>query len=189
MAVLLLSSLALPQNQTVGALPQNQTVDAVPVGRTVDAALLDCAIRTAPGDPVVMTPAVTTVSRKIHVRATMHLTDCRSSTSVGRLMRTGTVHIDAHVRANCSSVTPLDGQAAITWRDASGHRVGTSTVQARRRDVNSSISDGLLAGQVTRGLMSGAKVSGSITPTSSMSQCTDSGLRALAGSGRVNLHQ
>ncbi|MBD0422639.1 hypothetical protein H0H10_26345 [Streptomyces sp. TRM S81-3] len=171
-------------------LPQQRDAAPVPAARAADAALLDCAIRTAPGRPVTMTPAVTADARTIGVRATMRLTDCRASTRAGRHVRTGTAHIDGRVRADCSSVTPLGGKATVTWRDASGHRVGTSTIRAVRRTLHTSnVSDGLLNGKVTSGLMSGAKVRGSITPTSRISRCTESGLRSLSGAGRIALYR
>ncbi|MFC5653971.1 hypothetical protein [Streptomyces nogalater] len=48
-----------------------------------------------------------------------------------------------------------------------------------RRTVHTlALSDGLLAGKVRSGLFAGAKVGGSITPTSQAHRCPASGLRA-----------
>ncbi|MFF0464497.1 hypothetical protein [Streptomyces mexicanus] len=172
------------------ALPRAQTPSLVPAARASDSALLTCAARTAPDHPITLTPAVTTLTRTIHARATLQLSDCRATTRAGRQLRSATVQIDARVRADCSRVTPLTGKATVTWRNGSGRRVGTSTVQAVRRTHDSAnVADGLLAGKVTRGPMAGTEVSGSLIPTSSITHCADKGLRTLAGSGKVSLHR
>ncbi|MCC3766356.1 hypothetical protein [Streptomyces sp. UNOC14_S4] len=160
------------------------TAGSAPV-RAVGVALT-CGARTDPGQPVTLTPPLSMRQRTVTASGTFHLTDCFSPDRTQTRLRSGRLSFHGTGQANCTSTSGVRGSATITWYDGAGRKVGTSTLRPGTRQVNSyNPADALLSGTVVHGALAGARVTGSAVPTSDVTQCSTTGLRAVNGWGKV----
>jgi hypothetical protein len=148
---------------------------------------LRCHVATSANNPITFSPKLNLQPRTTHVTGTFRLTACSSPNGSQRRLRSGVLTLRATSRASCSGGSAITGSGTLTWHDASGRRIGTSTLKSTRRSVSGyNPGDALLGGKITRGPLTGARMSGSATPTSNVSRCATSGLRTVTGAGTVS---
>ncbi|RLU87480.1 hypothetical protein CTZ27_22900 [Streptomyces griseocarneus] len=161
------------------------TTGSAPV-RAASGTALTCGARTDPGQPITLTPPLSMRRRAVTASGTFHLTDCSSPDRTQSRLRSGRFSFHGTGQADCTGIYGVRGSATITWYDRSGRRAGTSTLRPDNRPVNTyNPADALLTGTVVRGVLAGARVTGSAVPTSDVTQCATTGLRALNGWGKV----
>ncbi|QHC23523.1 hypothetical protein [Streptomyces sp. GS7] len=151
-----------------------------------ESTLLTCAVSTVPDQPLSFTPPLGQVPRTTTVHGTLYLTNCASPDGTSADLRSGTLTFDGNSEASCTSAEAIHGEGTITWHDANGRPVGSSTLRPNLHQLDTyNPGDALLAGTVTRGFLYGARVSGSATPTSDVSGCVLGGLSTISGRGKV----
>ncbi|WKU42774.1 hypothetical protein Q3V23_01065 [Streptomyces sp. VNUA116] len=176
---------------TVHLLLTTQSADgAVPRARLPEqhhqAAALTCAVSTLPDHPVTFAPPLSQIPRTVTVSGAMAFTDCAAHDSSVARVRSGLFTFRGSAQAVCTGAQAVAGRGRVTWYDAGGRTVGSSTLQPSLHHITSyNPGDALLGGTVARGTLAGARVSGSATPTSDVSGCVLGGLRTLHGRGTV----
>ncbi|KAB8186341.1 hypothetical protein [Microbispora catharanthi] len=152
-----------------------------PGGHTV----LTCAVSTN-GQPITADPAVGKEARAVTAKGTVTLTNCASPDGSFPNLRSGTATFKGTGQASCTSVQDVAGTGTITWKDAQGQTLGTSTVRPNLDAINAyNPGDMMLVGEVTQGKLKGKRIAGKAAPTSDISQCSSKGVSSAQGSGTV----
>ncbi|MCS0637050.1 hypothetical protein NX801_15540 [Streptomyces sp. LP05-1] len=147
---------------------------------------LACRAATPAGHPITLSPALGLTPRTVKLAGELSFTGCSSPDGTHRRVRSGMATLRGSGRASCSETSGISGEMSVRWYDGNGRRIGTSTVRPSGSKLTSrNPGDALLTGEVVRGTLSGARVSGSATPTSDVTRCAKSGLRSLTGRGSV----
>ncbi|WP_274911924.1 hypothetical protein [Streptomyces sp. WZ-12] len=166
--------------------PANSAALPRQVQQVVQNANLTCAVSTPRGRPLTFDPPLSLIQDTITMHGRLALTDCTTRNKKLKQLRSGQFAFNGSSKSTCTSAQAIHGQGTITWHDAHGHTIGTSTLRPTLRHITTyNPGDVLLGGTVTRGLMSGARVAGSATPTSNVSGCLLGGLHSIQGSGKV----
>ncbi|MFF4778743.1 hypothetical protein [Microtetraspora fusca] len=154
-----------------------------PGGHTV----LTCTMATAGAQPITFDPPVSQEVRTVNVRGTLTLTNCASPDSSFPNLHSGTVTMQGSGQLSCGGgAQNVTGTGSITWSDAQGKSLGTSTIRPNLNAINSyNAGDMLLIGEVTDGKMKGKRIAGNAVPTSDISQCSGKGVSSLQGNGSV----
>ncbi|MGW0708277.1 hypothetical protein ACWD4G_20360 [Streptomyces sp. NPDC002643] len=169
----------------LGALAAGPPTTMAP-GRTV----LTCHVATSAAHPITFAPPLGVRTRATRVSATFRVTGCVSPDRSASRLRSGTATMSGSGRASCSGGSGIGGSVTVRWYDASGRRAGTSVIVPNRRSVNGyNPADALLGGNVTRGPLTGAFMTGSATPTSDVTSCVSRGLRTVSGAGTVRFQR
>ncbi|QYC40099.1 hypothetical protein Nocox_12405 [Nonomuraea coxensis DSM 45129] len=182
-AVATLATAAALPLATAAALPLATAAALPPAAVPQDT--LTCRVGTPPGRPVTFTPAVGFLPRQVTAEATLTLSGCAGTgqaagLSSGRMTVTGTG------RAFCTGVQDIRGKGRITWYDATGGPAGTSALRpAAEQAQTHNPGDMLLSGRIGKGVLAGARVSGTATPTSDVSGCVTRGLSSVQGAGTI----
>jgi hypothetical protein len=150
-------------------------------------ALLTCSIRTAPNQPLTFNPPLKRTPQNTTLSSTLNLSGCTGSQGG---IQSGQLTVSGSGRASCTSVEGVQGSGKITWFGANGRSAGTSNVAPANRSANTSNpGEALLTGRVSGGVMNGAQVSGTATPTSSVTGCALGGLKTVHGSGKITFRR
>lgn len=174
-----LAAVALPGPPAPAAL-------ARPARQEVEKGLLTCAVSTLSGEPLTFEPPLSQIQRTITMRGRLALTGCTARDRALRHVRSGMFAFSGSSRATCTGAQAVRGEGTVTWYGPDGRSTGRSTLRPGLDRVTTyNPGDALLAGTVVRGLMTGARVSGSATPTSDVSGCVLGGLRSIQGRGTV----
>ncbi|TQS26124.1 hypothetical protein [Microbispora sp. KK1-11] len=152
-----------------------------PGGHTV----LTCAVSTN-GQPITADPAVGKDARTVSANGALTLTNCASPDGSFPNIRSGTATFKGTGQASCTGVQNVAGTGTITWKDAQGQTLGTSTVRPNLDGINAyNPGDMMLVGEVTEGKLKGKRIAGKAAPTSDISQCSSKGVSSVQGSGTV----
>jgi hypothetical protein len=152
-----------------------------PGGHTV----LTCAVSTN-GQPITADPAVGKDARTVSAKGALTLTACASPDGSFPNIRSGTATLQGSGQASCTGVQNVTGTGIITWKDAQGQTLGTSTVRPNLDAINAyNPGDMMLVGEVTEGKLKGKRIAGKAAPTSDISQCSSKGVSSVQGSGTV----
>ncbi|MFF4620506.1 hypothetical protein [Nonomuraea jabiensis] len=148
--------------------------------------LMSCTAVIPQSTPLTFEPPVTLRSRTTTAQGTVLLSECTSSDRALAKVRSGVSRITARADASCGAVRNLRARSTVTWYDAGRRKVGTSVV-TMTQDSSARFSPGetLMGGTVTQGLLAGARVHGSATPTGRMTSCALQSVRSVYGAGRV----
>ncbi|MFF3666012.1 hypothetical protein [Microtetraspora malaysiensis] len=154
-----------------------------PGGHTV----LTCTISTNSGQPITFNPPVSQEARTVTVKGPLTLTNCASPDNSFPNLRSGKITIQGSGQLSCvGGAQNVTGTGTITWSDAKGQALGTSTIRPNLNAMNSyNAGDMLLIGEVTEGKMKGKRIAGNATPTSDISQCSSKGVSSLQAGGTV----
>ncbi|MBP2704522.1 hypothetical protein JOL79_11925 [Microbispora sp. RL4-1S] len=146
--------------------------------------VLTCAAATAPS--ITFDPPVAQASHTVTAKGALTLTGCTSPDGSFPKLSTGKVTLQGSGPVSCTGVQNVTGTGTITWKDAQGQTLGTSTIRPNLDAIPSfNPGDMLLVGEVTEGKMKGKRIAGKATPTSDISQCSSKGLGGVQGSGGV----
>lgn len=150
-------------------------------------ARLTCAARTAPNHPITLTPALRDAApQQTKGQGVILLENCTSPSGAITDIASGRAEVSGTALASCRSVADLKAGATITWRNAQGQVVGTSSLSAQHAG-SATLADNLLQGDVVSGRLNGRQFSGTGTLTSDLRQCTaPSGFTQVTGSGRIS---
>ncbi|WP_432930440.1 hypothetical protein ACQPZZ_08320 [Microbispora sp. CA-135349] len=147
--------------------------------------VLTCAVGTD-GQPITADPAVGKDTRTVTAKGALTLTGCASPDGSFPNIRSGTATLQGSAQASCTGVQNVTGTGTITWKDAQGQTLGTSTVRPDLDAINAyNPGDMMLVGEVTEGRMKGKRIAGKAAPTSDVSQCSSKGVSSVQGSGTV----
>ncbi|WP_067186167.1 hypothetical protein [Microtetraspora niveoalba] len=170
-------------NGARAAAPNASPSPGGPSVRTV----LTCAAATADAKPITFTPPVGQQTATVKATGTLKLTGCTSPDNSFPNLRSAKVTIQGSGQVSCTGVEKVTGTGTITWSDAQGKEVGTSTIVPNVDQVNSyNPGDMLLFGEITSGKLKGTRTMGKATPTSDISQCSTKGIGSVTGSGTVS---
>ncbi|WP_405395471.1 hypothetical protein [Microbispora hainanensis] len=151
-----------------------------PGGHTV----LTCAVSTS--GPITADPAVGKEARAVTAKGAVALTGCASPDGSFPNIRSGTATFKGTGQASCTGVQNVAGTGTLTWKDAQGKTLGTSTVHPNLDGIASyNPGDMMLVGEVTEGKLKGKRIAGKAAPTSDISQCSSKGVSSAQGSGTV----
>ncbi|MFC4913013.1 hypothetical protein [Actinomadura gamaensis] len=180
------AALAAPTVPATAATATRTSPLSRPVASAVTSAALVCDAATPPGRPVTFSPPVGLIPHRTTVVGVADFTNCFSPNGSRRAVNHGRLTARGTARASCTTARVEDGRGAITWYDAKGRRLGTTTVRpARDQIVGSNPGDAMLSGIATSGLLAGSRVRGTATPTSDVGPCAIIGLAAVHGRGKV----
>ncbi|MGI5170351.1 hypothetical protein ACQEU3_38965 [Spirillospora sp. CA-253888] len=170
---------------TAAAVPQAPARPPAATAQRTPALVCDAA--TPPGRPVTFAPPVGLLPRRTAVTGTARLGNCSSPDGTHRRVHHGVLTGHATAVASCTKARDITGQGEITWYDAAGDRLGTTTVRPARRQILSyNPGDALLVGTAVSGPLAGKRIRGSATPTSDVSRCAVTGLHAVHGKGKAS---
>ncbi|MEU6719343.1 hypothetical protein ABZ897_48445 [Nonomuraea sp. NPDC046802] len=147
---------------------------------------LSCAVTIPQSRPLTFQPPVTLRPRAITARGTLVLSSCSSALRTLARVRGGVARVYGRATASCNGVRDLRVRTTVTWYDSRRQTVGTSTVALAADTVaRFNPGDALMGGRVTSGLLAGARVYGSTTPTGPTVSCALHGVRSIHGTGKV----
>ncbi|MEU0565442.1 hypothetical protein ABZ297_08640 [Nonomuraea sp. NPDC005983] len=172
----------------VPLLASTGTAQAAPTATARDEAVLTCAVRTAPKNPITFTPALRdAAAQQVKGQGAFLLENCSSPNGTVTDIASGRLELSGTATASCRSAADLSANATVTWRDAKGQAVGTSKLTSAHQG-SVSLADSLLQGDVVSGRLKGRHFNGSATTmTSDLRQCTaPSGFTELTGSGQLS---
>ncbi|GIH61498.1 hypothetical protein [Microbispora siamensis] len=153
-----------------------------PGGHTV----LTCAMSTSSAQPITADPAVGKEARTVTAKGTLTLTNCASPDSSFPNIRSGTATLQGSGQASCTGIQNVTGTGTVTWKDAQGQTLGTSTIRPNMDGIASyNPGDMMLVGEVTEGKLKGKRIAGKAAPTSDIGQCSTKGVSSVQASGTV----
>ncbi|NBE97098.1 hypothetical protein FE391_42810 [Nonomuraea sp. KC401] len=157
---------------------------AAPAAATSQETLLTCQVATTAERPITFNPPVRFLPHTVTAQAGLALTGCTASSGTG--IRSGVMTVRSTGRASCAGVQDIRGKGTITWYGADGRKIGTSTLRPSVEKLTGyNPGDMLLSGRVTKGRLAGSKVTGTATPTSTVSTCATKGLATIHGKGTI----
>ncbi|WP_169952240.1 hypothetical protein [Microbispora sp. H11081] len=153
-----------------------------PGGHTV----LTCAMSTGSAEPITAEPAVGKEARTVSARGVLTLTGCASPDGSFPNIRSGKVTLQGSAQASCTGVQNVTGTGTVTWKDAQGQTLGTSTIRPNMDGIPSyNPGDMMLVGEVVEGKLKGKRIAGKAVPTSDIGQCSAKGVSSVQGTGSV----
>jgi hypothetical protein len=153
-----------------------------PGGHTV----LTCAMSTGSAEPITAEPAVGKEARTVSARGVLTLTGCASPDGSFPNIRSGKVTLQGSAQASCTGVQNVTGTGTVTWKDAQGQTLGTSTIRPNMDGIPSyNPGDMMLVGEVVEGKLKGKRIAGKAVPTSDIGQCSAKGMSSVQGTGSV----
>ncbi|MEX2980609.1 hypothetical protein [Streptomyces sp. C36] len=173
---------------TTAAGPTAPPATAVPA-RSASAAALNCALQTAPGEPVVFRPSLTGRMRQVSATGTVLLDRCTSPDGSQHGVRSGRLVLRGSAMANCLTADRIEGSGTVTWYHGwaqRGYRAGVSHLRPAARGGGYTPADAFLSGGVVSGRMARRHVHGWAVPTTDVTGCALRGLRAVAGRGNIS---
>ncbi|MFC9971177.1 hypothetical protein ACFVH6_09800 [Spirillospora sp. NPDC127200] len=186
-AVMAASATAVTAAATVPQAPPQAPVRTAPDAPALKAPALVCDAATTPDRPVTFAPPVGLLPRRTTVTGTAWLGNCSSPDGAHRKIHYGFLSGRATAVASCTKARDIAGEGGITWYDADGNRLGTTTVRPAQQQILSyNPGDALLVGTALSGPLAGKRIRGSATPTSDVSRCAVQGLRTVHGKGKVS---
>ncbi|MFI7610497.1 hypothetical protein ACIBP6_04580 [Nonomuraea terrae] len=147
---------------------------------------LTCSVRTAPNNPVAFTPPLRDATPQLTKgKGVILLENCSSPNGKAPNIASGRMELSGQATASCRSLADLRATGTVTWRDAQGKVLSTSTLAAEHKG-SATLADSLLKGTVTAGRFNGQSFSGTATMTSDLRDCTTpAGFTTLTGSGKL----
>ncbi|PZG18934.1 hypothetical protein [Nonomuraea aridisoli] len=148
--------------------------------------VLTCSVRTAPNNPVTFTPPLRDATPQLTKgKGAILLENCSSPNGKAPNIASGRMELSGQATASCRGLADLRATGTVTWRDAQGKVLSTSTLAAEHKG-SATLADSLLKGTVTAGRFNGQSFSGTATMTSDLRDCTTpAGFTTLTGSGRL----
>ncbi|MEU7877091.1 hypothetical protein [Microbispora bryophytorum] len=148
--------------------------------------VLTCAMSTSGAQPITADPAVGKEARAVTAKGVLTLTGCASPDKSFPNIRSGTVTLQGSAQASCTGLQNVTGTGTVTWKDAQGQKLGTSTIRPNMDGIASyNPGDMMLVGEVTQGKLKGKRIAGKAAPTSDIGQCSTKGVSSVQGSGTV----
>lgn len=148
--------------------------------------VLTCSAKTA--KPITFDPPLTQRARSVTTRGTISLLNCTSPDNSHPRPRSGQLVFEGSGLATCTGVKKATGSGTITWKDAKGVKLGTSTLRPNLDAIDSyNPGDALLFGEITDGMLKGARTSGRAIPTTDISTCSTTGLTSVEGTGTMDV--
>ncbi|WP_433498343.1 hypothetical protein ACQP1K_26205 [Sphaerimonospora sp. CA-214678] len=147
--------------------------------------VLTCSAKTA--KPITFDPPLTQRAQQATFRGTISLINCTSPDNSHPRPRSGQLTFEGGGLATCTGVEKATGSGTITWKDANGVKLGTSTLRPNLNAIDSyNPGNAVLFGEITGGMLKGTRTSGRAIPTSDISKCATTGLTGVEGAGTMD---
>lgn len=147
--------------------------------------VLTCSAKTV--KPITFDPPLTQRAQSVTTRGAISLLNCTSPDNSHPRPRSGQLTFEGSGLATCTGVKNATGSGTITWKDAQGTKLGTSTVRPNLNAIDSyNPGNALLFGEITAGMLKGTRTSGRAIPTTDISKCSTTGLTGVEGAGTMD---